>query len=61
MFMNRTNRLIVGASFNMKRIRKKEEPAPLILVLPKQVSPQINYKYVEDNRPGRLFNLKYCL
>lgn len=29
----------------------EEEPASLILVLPKQVSPQSNHKYVEENRP----------
>lgn len=41
----------------MKRIGRKEEPAPLILVLPQPVSPQSNYKYVEENRPGRLFKV----
>lgn len=41
MYMHTTNRLIVGAFFNRKRIGRKEEPAPLILVLPKQVSPRV--------------------
>lgn len=49
---------MTGAVFNMKRIGRKEEPAPLILGLPKQVSPQSNYTYVEENRLGRLFCFK---
>lgn len=39
MCMNRTNRLIVGASFNMKRIKRKEEPAPLIFSTAKTGKP----------------------
>lgn len=40
MYLNRTNRLIAGACFIRKELRRKEEPAPLISVLPKQVSPK---------------------
>lgn len=60
-YEQKLTRLTVDAFFHMKRIGRKEEPASLILVLPKQVSPQSNHKYVEENRPGRLFNSKYCL